>query len=172
MSTFAPAVFSTDVRDVMAAENPRVDERNGLEAQHSSQLDVSYQATRVTFFHERQDWLVQAYKQLSRLAQLEDDWDTYGAEAPAAEALVNARSVLSTLAELDFQPTSVDASAEGGVCLSFRVGDRYGDVECFNSGEVLAVTSAGGDETQVWTVADLDRDLRASLTKIRTFLGR
>ena len=113
-----------------------------------------------------------AYKKLSRLVSLENDWDSYGAEAPNRVSIDAARNVLDVLAEVDFEPTSVDPSAEGGVCLSFRRGNRYGDIECFNSGEILAVTSSGGDDTRVWEIRGFDQHLETALSKIRTFVGR
>ena len=58
------------------------------------------------------------------------------------------------------------------ICVSFQRGDRYGDVECFNSGEVLAVISTGGDDTKVWEPGGNSEDaLRAALSIIRTFVG-
>ena len=137
----------------------------------SLQVETSYQATGVTFLDERNEWLIEAFKKLSRFATLEDDWDSYGAQAPNQGALDKARDVLRLLSEADFEPTSVDPSAEGGVCLSFHQDDRYGDIECFNSGEVLAVTSTGGDETDVWNTKGREQDLRKTLSRIRTFVG-
>jgi hypothetical protein len=119
---------------------------------------------------ERKEWLVNAYKQLSRLALLKDDWDGYGAEAPSQWSVDSTRSVLRILSDLDFEPTSIDASAEGGVCISFQYANRYGDVECLNSGEILAVTSAGGDATEVCEIRDTDLGLRTTLDKIRRFV--
>ncbi|MCB7130453.1 MAG: hypothetical protein J3T61_13050, partial [Candidatus Brocadiales bacterium] len=161
------AVFSNNVIewDIAAGErSPSAEET----PQRPSQAGTDNQATGVTFIDEWKEWLVDAYKRLSRFALLEDDWDSYGAEAPSQVSVDKARGVLSVLADVDFEPTSVDASAEGGVCLSFQQGDRYGDVECFNSGEFLAVTSGGGDATDVWEIKGADQDLRTSLSKIRT----
>ena len=164
------AVFSNNVIewDIAAGERSRSAKES---YKWPMPADTDYQATPVTFIDERKEWLVDAYKRLSRFALLEDDWDSYGAEAPSRVSVDTARRFLRVLADLDFEPTSVDASAEGGVCLSFQHGDRYGDVECFNSGEFLAVTSGGGDETDVWEIKGANKDLRATLSKIRTFVG-
>lgn len=165
--------FSTDVieQDLTAGERER-----SRSAEKSFQwyrpADAGSQATGVTIFEERKEWLVQAYKKLSRFASLTDDWDSYGAEAPNSISVDTARNVIGVLADEDFEPTSVDPSAEGGICISFQCTNRYGDVECFNSGEILAVTSVGGDETEVWDLRSLDPDLRNALSKIRTFVGR
>lgn len=156
-------------RDPAANEHTRIVEQR---YDWSPQVDVGYQATGVTFCEERKEWLVGAYKRLSRFAFLEDDWDSYGAQAPSRASLDTARNILHFLDKADFEPSSVDPSAEGGVCLSFQCGDRYGDIECFNSGEILAVTSSGCDDTNVWEVTGLDQHLETALGKIRTFVER
>jgi hypothetical protein len=167
MSTVAAFSGIVIERDLAAGERSRSAEES---FQWSPQADTGYQATRVTFFDERREWLVMAYKKLAQFTSLRDDWDSYGAEAPNPWSVDSTRSVLRILSEADFEPTSIDASAEGGVCLSFQHGDRYGDVECLNSGEILAVTSAGGDATEVWEIKDIDRELPTTLNKIRTFV--
>lgn len=130
------------------------------------------QATGVTLIEEPSDWLVKAYKRLAGFASLKNDWDSYDADPPAAAAIEVARQLLERLASHHLQPSDIDPSAEGGVCVSFRQGNRYGDLECFNSGEVLAVTSSGGDETEVWEVDGREYDLRNTLERLRAFLGR
>ena len=135
------------------------------------QHEVSYQATGVTFIQDRREWILAAHKRLSQLALLQAGWDSYGAEAPTRESISNSREILHALSDADFEPTSVDPSAEGGVCLSFHRGDHYGDIECFNSGEVLAVTSTGADDTNVWEIEELGAQLCHELNKIRTFIG-
>jgi hypothetical protein len=116
-------------------------------------------------------WLAPALKKLSLLANLQHDWDTYGAQAPNEAALKLADRVLAALAEAGSDLPSVDPSAEGGICLSLRRGNRYGDIECLNSGEVLAAISTGGDGTEVWELTDFDHDLPAAVSRIRSFVG-
>lgn len=79
--------------------------------------------------------------------------------------------MLSTLADINLEPSNIDTSAEGGICISFRRGDRYGDVEFLNSGEVLAVTSLGGCDTRVWETDAGQQDLRRTVNLIRGFIG-
>ena len=167
MSTAAALSTNITVRDVKAGERT-LPER----CRWPRQADIAYQATDVTFLQDRKEWLLTAYKKLSRLASLEDDWDSYGAEAPSRESIDTARAILRAVDDADFEPASVDPSAEGGVCLSFQQGDRYGDVECFNSGEIMAVTSIGGNDTNVWEIEGRGIQLRLALNKIRTFVGR
>ena len=65
-----------------------------------------------------------AIKTLAGLSGLSSNWDSYQADAPNELAIRLARNVLGELVVLDFQPTSVDASAEGGVCMSFLQSER------------------------------------------------
>ena len=102
----------------------------------------------------------------TRMVNLEADWDSYGAEPPNDVALLAAVQVLDDLASINLDPTSIDPSVEGGICLSFQRGERYGDIECFNTGEILAVTSTGYD-TKVWTVKD---NVRSAIV-IADYLG-
>ncbi len=130
------------------------------------------QATPVTFIEERPEWLSGAHRKLSQLSLLHNDWDSYGADAPSKIAIQTSQNILTVLAKEDFASPSIDASVEGGICISFQRDNRYGDIECFNSGEVLAVISAGGDETEAWEINNLVRDLPAALSKIRNFVNR
>jgi hypothetical protein len=169
----AIAGFANDVieKNVAAGERPVSGWERGPWSRYS---DV--RVTAVTLVEERSDWLIAAHKKLARLACLNDDWDSYGAESPNQKSIEAARGVLDVLADVDFEPTSIDPSAEGGVCLSFQLGDRYGDIECFNSGEVLAVTSRGGLDTTVWEINAVEPThrnalIRNALRRIRAFVA-
>jgi hypothetical protein len=116
-------------------------------------------------------WLVGTLHRLHDVARLPDNWNSYGAVAPNATALANAQNFLHELSELDFEPSRIDPSAENGVCISFRAGNRYADIECFNSGDVLAVTSDGSGQPQIWEIiAASGDDLRMAVAQIRTFV--
>ncbi|MCX7427994.1 MAG: hypothetical protein NTW96_20490 [Planctomycetia bacterium] len=166
----AGAAFSDDILPSRTADEHT---RNSDQRRHWPQQPAGgCQATSVTSCPGRKEWLAAAFKRLSRLESLESDWDSYGAEAPHRVSIDAARNVLDVLAEADFEPASVDPSAEGGVCLSFRRGNRYGDIECFNSGEILAVTSSGGDDTRAWEIRGFGQHLETALNEIRAFVGR
>lgn len=116
-------------------------------------------------------WLGSLAKRLSEISVLENDWDGYGADRPSERAIRAAQDSLQALVEANLQPTSVDPSAEGGVCISFRKNGRYADIEFFNSGEVLAVTSTGHDDSKVWQVSEHGRSLPLAVEKIRRFIN-
>ncbi|MDZ4820638.1 MAG: hypothetical protein SGJ20_16865 [Planctomycetota bacterium] len=117
-------------------------------------------------------WHEQANKALDKLKLLEDDWDSYGADAPNLQSIRTARIVLYVAAEMGFEPISIDASVEGGVCISWLNGDRYGDIESFNSEELFAVNSSPADPAKAWEVESTLAGLRTAIERIRAFLNR
>lgn len=130
------------------------------------------QLTDVTHLERRTAWFIQALRTLSHLQKLERDWDTYQSDAPNELAVQLTRDVLRKLLDEDFEPSSLNPSSDGGVCLSFRNANRYGDIECFNSGEVMAVISDAGRDTIVWELANLPSDIPRAVNRIRAFLRK
>ncbi len=76
------------------------------------------------------------------------------------------------LFRLKFLPDKITPSVENGVGISFIQGDKYADIECFNTGEILAVTSDRQSPPQVWEVEDRPQAITAALRKIRDFISR
>src|ERR1700722_7166643 len=60
-------------------------------------------------------------------------------EKPNRIALDHAKRVLELEELFDIAPTTVTASAEGGVALCYKIDGMYADLECFNSGEVWGI---------------------------------
>jgi hypothetical protein len=120
----------------------------------------------------RSAWLASAFRRLASVGRLQANWDSYEAEAPNEQAIQLARQVIESLDALHFQPTSIDASAEAGVCISFLKENRYGDIECFNSGAVLAVVSTPSAAPVVWEVMPDEKGFRNAATAIKSFLSR
>ncbi len=103
---------------------------------------LSEQATRFAELYER----------LDRLAELREDWDTYGAPPPNRSSISNAPSILALFEKAYLTPAKVVPSAEGGAGIVFVRGERYADVECLNDGDVLAAKYTGEGEPEVWEV--------------------
>ncbi len=116
-------------------------------------------------------WLVDCERQTEELLELEEDWNSYGAAPPNRRAVSLARNVVRLLAREGLPPPCINPSAEEGICMSFRAGSLYADIECFNSGEVLAATSDGEGERRVWEVGSRERGIVEAARLIRTFLG-
>lgn len=114
------------------------------------------------------------FTQLNALSHLPSNWNSYGADTPNRGAIAAAESVLLHAYEIGLLPASVDPSAENGVVISFKRSARYADVECFNSGEILAVmhdrSRIGANDPDVWTIQD-DSEFPAALERIRIFIN-
>ena len=113
-------------------------------------------------------WYRDACDKLQSFRSLEAGWNGFEAEPPSDMAITQARKVLRVLHELRFKPTRIDPSAEGGVGLTFLAGDLYGDIECFNSGEILAATSDRIHDPDVWELGATDSEIAATVQRIRT----
>ena len=116
-----------------------------------------------------------ACEQMAQLAAVKDDFDGYGAEAPNDVAMRRMRDVLYWLEQADFPPDRVAPSTDAGVCFSWargcfswRRGGRYADIECFNTGEALAVVCEHHLVPDVWRVRD--GELADAVARIKDFI--
>ena len=114
-------------------------------------------------------WFSVFEKRIRALRQLSKDWDSYGAEAPNGKATYGAWQVILELRNLGLAPTSILPSVEGGVGITFRRDGKYADIECFNTGEILAIQSDGSGQPSVWEVGP--DALKETLTTIRAYLN-
>lgn len=94
-----------------------------------------------------------------------------GAAPPSEIARLQAKIILGYLQDQNLEPSRVIASAEGGVVLCFIHGDRYADIECLNSGEVLGVISNRRDRPNVWDVQQNARGITSAAARIRKFIA-
>ncbi len=116
----------------------------------------------------RSRWLFdQAWTRLQELENLGPNWDSYGAAAPNDAARNTAERILALLSDLAVSPTRVVASSEGGVGICFVHGDRYADIECFNTGEIVAARYRGTGEPHVWQIAPEQDAMIAAIEQIR-----
>ena len=110
------------------------------------------------------------------------DWDSFIEEPPNDDAITWGKTVIEVLLKMKFLPTCVAPSSDGGVAICFLLNDKYADIECFNTGEILAVTSDKSnqddsnpdvwyDHTEVWEVKPSIGNIGLSLEKIRHFLA-
>ncbi|MEX0702321.1 MAG: hypothetical protein WD069_09520 [Planctomycetales bacterium] len=70
---------------------------------------------------------------------LADNWDGYGAPAPNERASSVLRLGLSYLIERNLFPTAVLPTAEGGIAMTFRSGERFASIEFLNDGDIVAL---------------------------------
>jgi hypothetical protein len=116
-----------------------------------------------------QTWLSKALRRIATIQKLHDNWNSYGAESPNFKAAQMARVALQMLEEADCKPSQIDPSADGGICIAFEAEGMFADVECFNTGEILASVSKDGEEADIWAIGD-ERDLAEAINKIRANL--
>lgn len=95
-------------------------------------------------------WYPIAVNKVRSMALLGDDWNCDGAKQPNAIAIEKAETVLAALKQSSMIPACIDPSVEDGICIEFRSGDRYADIECFNDGLVLAIAGS-----ECWNVEDI-----------------
>lgn len=103
---------------------------------------------------------------LKRLRCLEPNWDSYGGELPSNEALSAASTIGKTFIGFGLIPDAVTASPEGGIAICFMRNQKYADVECLNSGEILAVRYSSDDDPTAW---EIESDAVATDATARSF---
>lgn len=103
---------------------------------------------------------------VNEMKNLGDDWNGHGSEPPSAAAIEMAQRIL--LSSTNRVPNRVAPSAQGGVGICFYRGDKYGDIECLNTGEILAATTDGRNRPQVWEVAP--NNIQEALERIGRFV--
>jgi hypothetical protein len=108
--------------------------------------------------------------ELRGFRSLPKNWDSYGAESPNATAVQWGITALGRLHE-DVEPHRVFPSAEGGVVITFRRGNRYADIECYNTGEILGTLSDGTGHPIVFDVAVRGTGVDDAIEKIREYLN-
>jgi hypothetical protein len=95
-----------------------------------------------------------------------------GAERPSQSALTLGYVVLRQFLHNNFLPTRVVASAEGGIAICFVCGDKYSDVECFNTGTVLGVVTNRRNRPNAWEIQPSESHIaQAAATIQQFFLG-
>ncbi len=113
---------------------------------------------------------------LEEVMKTEDDWNGYGSESPSKTAYSSAVIVILTLCNMiitfpDGLPrATISPSAEGGIGFGFSTKEKYGFVECYNDGEILAATSDPDDIHDIWKVEK--KDMRKTLLKLDLFFRR
>ncbi len=109
-------------------------------------------------------------QELKKAAQCCDDWDSYGASAPSAQSVKAAEAFLDSAREQFLEPTTVVASAEGGIATYFMSGARTAYMEYRNTGEFI-LGMYGADQPVVQEgISDGSERLR-SLFQIRDYLA-
>lgn len=110
--------------------------------------------------------MFRASNALKRVTGLNANWAELGAEPPNETAFQVANSVLTCTFMLGLEPTLVTASADSGIGICFRVGARYADIECFNTGEMTSTIVDGNSVIGSFEVMPQAGGLVAALQRI------
>lgn len=113
-------------------------------------------------------------QELEALRDYRKNWDSYESQPPNEDAISNSTRVLEISEKVDIEPTTVIPSAEGGVGISFWNKDKYADIECFNTGEMIAVTydrSNPAVTPKTWYIdSEKDKEITDTLQSIKEFV--
>jgi len=107
---------------------------------------------------------------LTSLTKLEPNWDEYGTQPPNSTAVENARKVIKVLSELNLPSPYLAPSSDEGVTISFLRKKKVAAIECFNTGEIISLTSDGTGSPSVWEVGESQTALRQACKEIEVFL--
>lgn len=119
---------------------------------------------------KKENWYSKAFIKIENFQNLSKNWNSYGAEAPNSTSIHWAQKVIDVLHKFNFPPTGIVPSAEEGIGIYFSKGKLYADMECFNTGEILAVISDSKTEPTVWEVCE--GEIPEAVERIRGFISR
>jgi hypothetical protein len=91
---------------------------------------------------------------------------------PSPVAIEKARSIIFALdaEEEMLVPSRIAPVADGGVAITFGEGSRYARVECTEDGDVVAATSDGHGNVDVWDVSEDGDGVTLARSDIRAHL--
>ena len=102
------------------------------------------------------------------MRSLQDDWNGYGSERPNELAKDIAEMILLATPSVQI-PDRVAPSAQGGIGIFFYKDEKYADIECLNTGEILGTTVTGNGDPDVWPINPTE--IKNALEKIGSCLA-
>jgi hypothetical protein len=116
---------------------------------------------------ERPSSMDKLFEDIIDFQTLPIDWNGHGSEAPNEIAVTLARNVLAELNSVGLAPERIAPSAEGGVAVCFRRGNRFASIECLNSGDTIGLISDGAGNPRAWDVGSDSRSITDAVKLIR-----
>lgn len=118
-------------------------------------------------------WYLDRILELRKIEKLECGWHANKEiDSPNSTSVFWADVALDILRVEDFSCDRVVASADEGVGICFVHGDKYADIEFFNTGEILAVTSSRNSEPFIWSVDPDPEAIRTTIQEICEYIER
>jgi hypothetical protein len=138
------------------------------QASHASATRRLSSSTLTTLRENAQsDWSGRFMQALTRIAALQDGWDSSGAARPTARAIGGAKAALRWMSAHVYQPSYVAPTVEGGVLLSIVRGGMRVDME-FESDGSLFIAPRGLPSASPSEHGELDD---AAFETLEGFLG-
>jgi hypothetical protein len=134
------------------------------------EIRVPYFIQKSCYMGSISSWISKFQDQLKSLRSLKDDWNGYGSLAPNNIALINSQTVLDILHQMKFSPMAIAPSAEDGIAISFAKAKKNAIIECYNDGDILAITYKGAEEPELMELGDSTSEIAEALDRIYIFL--
>lgn len=121
----------------------------------------------VTNKQQSQSWHAGAIDKLEKLSALPENWNSYESHAPNEVAIKKAKLFLAELRSQNLEPSRILASAANGVSLCFFRPKRYAEIECYNTGESVAIIKTTPNNwREIWEIQSIE----SAVGKIQDFL--
>lgn len=117
-----------------------------------------------------ESWVSVFFQQLDNMRDLENNWDGYDSPPPNATALRTAQDVLNILHNTGFKPSTLSASVEAGITISFYHEKRYAVLECYNDGDVCSATYLSDSPPEVREVGNSVNEIKEVIENMNTFI--
>jgi hypothetical protein len=131
--------------------------------EHDKSVNYIVQPTEIV--DSAASWILQFQNQLRSIRDLQDDWNGYGSKAPNSIALINSQTVLDILHQMNFSPMAIAPSAEDGIAISFAKANKNAIIECYNDGDILAITYKGAEEPELKEIGDSTSEIAEALDR-------
>src|SRR5947208_2620679 len=133
-------MMNADATTIEYQELVQEDERPRLIVRQHARRQVSPSDAGVLTYQDADADVSPLAEHRQKLVRLQTDQTLVGeAETPNDQAIIWGHIIIDELERMQFPPTRVVASAEGGIAVCFVNGQKYADIECLNSGDVIAV---------------------------------
>jgi hypothetical protein len=130
-----------------------------------NEKNINYFVLKTENVDRAASWILKFQNQLKSFRTLKDNWNGYGSSAPNSIALINSQTVLDILHQMNFPPMAIAPSAEDGIAISFTKANKNAIIECYNDGDILAITYKGAKELELMEIGDSTSEIAEALDR-------
>lgn len=108
-------------------------------------FDTQWSSVTPLSFYKANPWLHSAQQKISELAQLPENWDSYGSRPVQQPAIEQAADLVARISKLALPDPQIFPVAGGGIQLELQQGQRELELEILPDGsiEYLLITEGG-----------------------------